>query len=117
MFFADENIPVPAITYLRSNSFEITSVSESHKNGISDKEVLNSTYPLNAILLTLDSDFGTLIFKDKLRPPLGIVYFRDKGSNPMQIAKWLVQRIRNENLILEGYFTVIEKSGTRQRKL
>lgn len=118
LFFADENIPAPAITYLRDHAFDIIGISEStDTKGLSDTNILATVIKMDAILLTLDSDFGTLVFKNELSPPKGIVYFRDKGSDSLQIAKWIVHRIKNENLRLEGYFTVIEKSGTRQRKL
>lgn len=101
LFFADENISAPAVTYLRDHAFDIIGISEStDTKGLSDTNVLATVIKMDAILLTLDSDFGTLVFKNELSSP-----------------KWIVHRIKNENLRLEGYFTVIEKPGTRQRKL
>jgi len=57
---ADENIDANLIIELRKNGFEIYSIREQNF-GITDKEVLQLSNTLDALLMTEDADFGKLI--------------------------------------------------------
>ena len=51
--------------------------------GISDEEVLKRATDLNYIILTFDRDYGELIFRYHLINPPAVIYFREKGKDPL----------------------------------
>lgn len=67
------------------------------------------------VILTFDRDYGELIFKYQKEKPPAVVYFRIKGKTPSEAAEKLITRI-NAGIAVENHFTVIEETGTRQRK-
>jgi predicted nuclease of predicted toxin-antitoxin system len=72
---ADENIHPDVISYLRQHEHDIRSVVEDNLFGQSDRAVLRLAYAGGRVVLTHDSDFGTLaITQDE--PFIGIVYLR-----------------------------------------
>ena len=62
----------------------------------------------NRILVTFDRDFGELIFRESLRPPLGIVFLRFFPRPPDE-ATDVFARIFDSGLELEGNFTVVDR--------
>ena len=82
MFLANENFPKPSIALLRDNGIEVKSIQEEFQ-GISDDIVISVAIELNLIILTFDSDYGELIFKHSRDNPPAVVYFRDKGNDPL----------------------------------
>jgi predicted nuclease of predicted toxin-antitoxin system len=115
-FLANENFPFPSIKILREKGFDVVSISEE-SSGISDEEVLQKAAQENPVILTFDRDYGELIFKYLKDNPPAVVYFRTKGQTPQEAGKLLIEKIEVEMILLEGFFTVIEATGVRQRRL
>lgn len=115
IFLANENFPFPSIRLLRESGFFVKSIGEEF-GGISDEEVMRMAVEKGFIILTFDRDYGELIFKYQQKAPPAIVYFRTKGNNPQMAAETILELIANDFQI-ESYFTVIEETGIRQRKL
>lgn len=115
-FLANENFPFPSLKHLRHSGYEVISIAEE-LSGISDEEVLKKAVAEELIVLTFDRDYGELIFRYQQETPPAVVYFRTKGQAPEEAGKILVDKIERERIQLEGFFTVIEKTGTRQRRL
>jgi predicted nuclease of predicted toxin-antitoxin system len=61
-FLADENFPRPTVYALRENGFEIAWVTEDSP-GSPDQDVLARCAHNQFTLLTLDKDFGELVFR------------------------------------------------------
>ena len=59
-FLADENIHPDIVAYLRQDGLDITSISEQGHFGLSDTNVLRQAFRAGRIVLTHDSDFGSL---------------------------------------------------------
>ncbi len=116
IFLANENFPYPSIRVLRENGFEILSIGESF-GGMSDEKVLQKAVSEKRIILTFDRDYGELIYKYKLEAPPAVVYFRTKGPDPIYAGRLLLELIQTNSLDLEGYFTVLDENGIRQRRL
>jgi predicted nuclease of predicted toxin-antitoxin system len=114
-FLANENFPYPSIKILRDEGFYVKSIGED-LGGISDESVMELAVRENLIILTFDRDYGELIFKFQKESPPSVVYFRLKGDSP-EIAANLLLRLMKDGLTIENHFTVIESTGTRQRKL
>ena len=115
-FLANENFPFPSIKFLREKGFDVISISED-SSGISDEEVLQKAALENLVILTFDRDYGELIFRYLKDNPPTVVYFRIKGQMPQEAGKILIEKIEIEKILLEGFFTVIEATGVRQRRL
>ena len=115
-FLADENFPRPSILILRRAGFDVASVAEDY-DGAKDEWILSHATSEDRIILTFDSDFGTLIFQKALLAPSAVVYFRYKGRSPRFAAEALLLLLANIEYELSGNFTVIEKNNIRQRKL
>ena len=111
-----KNFPSLGIQLLREKGYKVVSIRESSP-GISDEEVIRNAVNNKLIILTFDSDYGKLLFKYEISPPPAIIYFRFKGAHPSYAANILIEKIENENLKVESFFTVIEENNIRQRKL
>ena len=115
-FLANENFPLVSIRLLRMAGYKVESVVENSP-GIKDSEVLKFAEDNNLVILTFDKDYGELIYRHRLIPPAGIVYFRFSPSTPEEPAGILLNIIKKTKAVLSGRFTVVEREGMRQRKL
>jgi predicted nuclease of predicted toxin-antitoxin system len=113
-FLANENIPLPSVKILRGKGFEVYSIIEE-KPGIKDSEVLEIAIKNNLIILTLDRDYGEIIFRFAASNPPSVIYFRDKSNNPLFVGNMLLQLLE-QGVSLENQFTVVDKDNIRQRK-
>ena len=114
-FLANENIPLKSISMLREAGYRVISISEEMA-GAKDKQVLERAHQENLIILTYDSDYGELIFKNRQNIPLGVVYFRLSPQTAELVANILTQVIKS-NIPLENKFTTIGENKIRQRTL
>ena len=113
-FLANENIPRASISRIRSEGYDIKAVGTDHA-GVSDREVIQLSLAENRIILTLDKDYGELIYKHGFRPLPGVIYFRLKEISPESPGKMLTGLLKESRLIFAGKFTVIDTNGIRQR--
>lgn len=91
---ADENIhpDVNVIAYLRQQECDVLSVVEDNLIGQSDRAVLCAAYSDGRVVLTHDSDFGTLVITQD-EPFVGIVYLRPGHIR----AEFTIQTLRTIN--------------------
>ena len=114
MFLANENFPRPSIILLRNSGYTVKSIQEEFP-GISDEVVISIACEMNLIILTFDSDYGEIIFKHSKGNPPTVVYFRDKGSDPLFAGRLLLTILSKQNIFLSNSFTVIQEKNFRQR--
>lgn len=112
---ANENFPAPSTRILRAAGWDVKSIKETMP-GISDEEVLQVTVAEKRIILTFDRDYGELLFRYRHAPPPAVVYFRSKGDTPESAGRLLLDIAQRQHIILQGFFTVVEDSGVRQRQ-
>ena len=67
---ADECVPRPVIEQLRADGHTVTWIGDSHP-GIGDADVLAFALQAGAPLLTIDTDFGELVFREN-RPSVAL---------------------------------------------
>jgi predicted nuclease of predicted toxin-antitoxin system len=115
-FLADENIPLASITALQAAGHEVFSVS-TQTPGINDLTVWSLAATQQAILFTFDRDFGHLMIKNVEPKPAGVLYCRFVPSTPTETAEIILKVLESEVVVLEGYFTTLEKERARSRKL
>ncbi|MBI2541347.1 DUF5615 family PIN-like protein [Candidatus Woesearchaeota archaeon] len=114
-FIVDESVDFPVVDYLRGCGYNVISVAEDFPS-LNDIEILKIALKENRILLVNDKDFGTLVFKEKLKAR-GVVLFRLWDQSSKAKIKALKTVIDNHGNKLSGSFTVISKDKVRIRKL
>ena len=79
-FLADENIPPPVVSFLRSKGFDVKEVRQSITTGASDASVMELARQEGRILLTFDKHFSNIllyplnthhgVIRIRIHPPL-----------------------------------------------
>jgi predicted nuclease of predicted toxin-antitoxin system len=115
-FLADENIPLASVRRLRDAGHDVAAVSEGSP-GASDSEVLTQATRQSRVILTFDRDYGTLVYREVAPAPTGVVYYRFAPRSPEEPAERLLGLLMVPSLVIEGRFTVVERTQTRQRSL
>lgn len=110
---ADENLPRPVIRGLAEAGHDVLSVA-SVAPGIDDLAVLALARSTGRRLLTLDGDFGRLVFARKAPSPIAILYFR---VHPVVIDELLQLALRAVAETPDGHFAVVGPDGIRIRPL
>jgi predicted nuclease of predicted toxin-antitoxin system len=114
-FLADENLPRPTVHALRENGFEIAWVAEDSP-GSSDEEVLARCAQSGFTLLTLDKDFGELVFRGGLPAECGVILFRVDAESPAQFTEIALAALRSRD-DWNGFFSVVGGGRIRMRRL
>ena len=109
-FLADENIPVKTVQTLKQKGMDIASILET-SHGLRDIEVLNIANRQGRVIITFDTDFGNLVFKQKLETK-GIILLRFKPKSPQQTAKAIEQLLATKTPI-EKRFIVVREHDVR----
>ena len=74
-FLADENINYIVVAYLREQGLDVEDIKELGLWGIDDQSVLAYAVKNERVVITQDSDFGTLSIVEQ-QPFLGILYLK-----------------------------------------
>ena len=114
-WLADENIDAAIVVRLREAGDDVWSVAESVA-GITDEEVLAMARQRSAVLLTADKDFGELVVRMRAATA-GVVLVRLAGMDSLHRAERLLAAIAEVRDILDGAFTVVDRSGVRVRRV
>lgn len=108
---ADENFPRSVIAGLRENGYDLLAMAE-HAPQTDDRGVLTLARRTSRWLLTLDGDFGELVFRRGEPPPPGILYFR---LHPILTDRLLALAMQALVAPLEAGFVVVTEEGERRR--
>ena len=115
-FLADESLDLPIIKHLRDEGLDVLSVAELRPS-IDDEEVLLWANKEGRTLITIDKDFGELVFRlNKIHT--GIILLRLDQVSLNRKIELLVDLIRkNENELLNSFIVVQENLiRIRQKK-
>lgn len=102
-FVTDENLGVQIPQYLQNLGFDIIPIPI----GASDINILKIANKENRILITLDKDFGELVFKYKLIHS-GVILFRLKNESIENKKKVILKTLKSRKKF-QGKFTVIRE--------
>jgi predicted nuclease of predicted toxin-antitoxin system len=114
-FFADENFPRPAVRALREEGLEVAWATE-FSPGSKDEDVLARCTSDKLTLLTLDKDFGELVFHRGLPAECGVILFRVDAESPSEFAEIALAVLRSRD-DWSGFFTVVSRDRIRMRPL
>lgn len=112
---ADENFPAPVSTILRQRDNHVLSIAE-FMPGATDHQVLDAAVSSGRLLLTLDRDFGDLIFHQHRPRPAGVILFRLTGSTPAQDNRRMTAVLEHVEEFV-GAFTTVTDTLIRSRPL
>ena len=109
-FLADENVHPLIVGHLRALALDVEWVKESSR-GAKDEDILSRTDIAELVLITLDRDFGDLIYKQGFPVPRAIIYSRLSRANPRAIADRIVDLVGRG--VAEHHITTITPSHER----
>ena len=114
-FLADENFPRLANRPLRENGFEVLWATEDSP-GSPDEDVLARCAHEKLTLLTLDKDFGQLVFHRELPAGSGVILFRVDAETPGQFTEIALAALRSRD-DWSGFFSVVTRDRIRMTPL
>lgn len=112
----DENIHRKIIIALKEENFSLVSVQQSYQ-GINDQEILRLSLNPPQIVITQDSDFGELIYKNNFRA-FSVIYLRFIPADLIAIIPVLIDFLKqNSEDRLKGKFIVLTVKKKRVTNL
>ena len=111
---ADEGVDKPIVDRLRQDGHEVAYIAEMSP-GIDDDTILRQANDNGALLLTLDKDFGELVFRQRL-VHAGVILIRLAGLHPSTKADVVATAIAEHGAKLLNTFSVISPGSIRIRK-
>lgn len=109
----DENIGAIVAVRLRELGYEVTSILEASP-GADDESVLARALKEDSIFVTLDRDFGRLVFLES-RNHAGIIYIRLRKESPANTMDVLLSLFEEYGEKLKGKFTTVTDGVVRMR--
>jgi len=110
---ADESVDHPIVERLRADGHDVLAVVEMAP-GLPDEEVLTLANQRGALLLTADTDFGELVFRQH-RLTTGVVLIRCAGLAATTKAAVVSAAIQDHESELADAFTVVSPGMIRIR--
>lgn len=102
-FLTDENLGRKVPQYLREAGYDVISCLQ----GSSDIEVLQLANKEERVLITLDKDFGELVFKEKLIHK-GVIFLRLRKES-IENKKKVLLKVLSSKMKFDGKFTVVRR--------
>jgi predicted nuclease of predicted toxin-antitoxin system len=113
-FLLDENVPHELARALAARGHEAL-LLPPHLRAADDADILEEAVRDGRVLVTLDTDFGTLVFAHARTPPSAVVLIRLRVAELVVRIDVVVAAI--EQAASSGMFVVIDGQGVRTRPL
>jgi predicted nuclease of predicted toxin-antitoxin system len=110
-FLVDECVGPSVVRWLRDNGHDATSAYEDC-HGWEDETILKKAFSEERIVITLDKDFGDMVFRMKL-PHCGIILLRCGYCGPAKKISMMEKIFSRPELELPGSFIVVTETGIR----
>jgi len=108
---ANENIPGPVVEALRTAGHDVAWIREEAPT-LQDSGVLSRAGQQGRLLLTLDKDYGELVFRQGLPAPWGVVLVRSRPPTPEAMALRVVAVLASRQ-DGAGHFAVVGQDRIR----
>ncbi len=109
---ADESVSMRGVRRLRDEGHDVGTVHELAR-GAQDSDVLNLAARRDAVLLTGDTDFGELVFRQGRGVGAGVVLTRLDALAPEEESNRVAEVIARRGRELVGQFTTLTPHGVR----
>lgn len=113
-FLLDESAELRIADFLQALGHNVKSIVFDFPRSIDDEAVLQIARNEGRILITNDSDFGELIFHQRL-PPSGVIYFRMK-SQTIEVKLARLEKVLTEHAHELDQFIVVTEKRIRVRR-
>ena len=110
---ADEGVDAHIVRQLRSDGHDVEYIAEMAP-GITDDAVLKYANDSQRVLMTVDKDFGELVFRLR-QVALGVVLMRLSGLPSANKADLVSEMMREHGSKMPGAFTVVSPGLVRIR--
>jgi len=110
----DENIGGAVGARLRSEGFDVVSVREDSV-GAPDGSILARSVREKRVVVTLDKDFGRLVFHDSHKH-VGVIFLRLERESQEIVALVLLSVLEHYGSVLRGKFVVATEADVRMRE-
>jgi len=100
---------------LRNEGFTVKDVKEEKLIGSSDRKLLSISHQEKLVVLTQDSDFGKMIFTDKV-DFVGIIYLRPGHFNP-EFHKITFTKLLQAKLDIQPPFIIVAENRNGKVKI
>lgn len=107
---ADENISPHVLKGLRGRGLNVQAVTEAMAPGATDRDVVDHATQHGMVVLTHDSDFGTLVAPGS-QPYVGIIYLRPGHLKPAFVLDIIDQIQRVVPQAYPPFILVAERRG------
>lgn len=112
-FLLDEGLPLRLIAYLTEHGHDVVTIGRDFPFALSDRQILEIARAEARIVLTNDTDFGDLVFRERL-PHAGVILFRlGYVSLPDRIAR--LQEVLVNHADQLDHFIVVTPNNIRVR--
>lgn len=112
-FLLDENIGMSVFDFLKNIGYDVIFIG-SNLSGVKDESILEKAYREKRILITLDQDFGSLVFR-KLMPHCGVILLKPRQDSVQTRINLIDQLLKKFKKYLSGKFIVISEAKIRRR--
>lgn len=113
-FLLDESADFRLAAFLTGRGHDVTTVVRDHPRALKDREVLAIARRGRRVLITNDTDFGELIYRQRVAHA-GVILFRLKSEDLSSKCAWL-DRVLEQFPEQLDQFLVISDSGVRIRR-
>lgn len=110
-FLVDECVDAAVIAWLRSQGHDVTAIIETSAS-ISDDQVLKKALLENRVLVTMDKDFGDLVFRGA-QAHCGVILLRILSWQPEHIVSLLHDVLVKHGHELDNSFIVATMQSIR----
>ena len=107
----DENIDPAVVQFLRNRGFDVLDVTEAALFSEMDDALLHLAESDGRVVVTHDSDFGTLAIHDR-EPVVGIVYIRPGHIDPQMTIGTLSAVLDVDPDVTVPFLLVARRHGT-----
>jgi predicted nuclease of predicted toxin-antitoxin system len=106
-FVIDENVPLLVATALKSLGHECIVIAQIEPRAV-DETVMELARREKSILVTFDSDFGRMIFRELRPAPPGVVYMRGRPEHAKLVTDIFLNLFSSGTLDPIGRYIVVE---------
>ena len=107
----DENIHRDVVQFLRRQGFDVQDVSEQNLFGTPDLDLVRTAFAEGRVILTHDSDFGTLAVLAG-EPIMGIVYLRPGHIDPSFTIQTIETILKADQDVSPPFIIVGHRKGS-----
>lgn len=108
----DEHFSPVVVQYLRGQGFDVVDVCESGWQGRPDHEILAEAFATGRVVVSQDSDFGTLIVRDG-HPAIGVVRLNPGDLPPSEIIALFDQLLKDDPALSQTFIVSITRLQSR----